>query len=288
MEALADQLTSRDAALLTWIGGFLLVGAWSGARSGALGESLAGVIRAFFVLRLMAMVALVAGWLLVLVFVASLIGLWDSTLVKDTVVIVAAGSVMAGFKALAMTKGEVTLSGEVRALLGLVVVLQWVSNVQTFPYLVELALIPMAATLGGMQVVASQNNEFRRALPLINGTLTLLGLLILGWSIYRVVDSAGSMAWASVGKSFALAFWLPAALLPATYVAAVVMEYGKVISVMKLVRPPSFEARLDLYFHHRLSLRSLTRFARTRGRARQYARAQNRTERLALLRAPTE
>lgn len=246
MEALAHQLTSRDAALLTWVGGFLLVGVWSGVLGGALGKSLVGVIRAFFTPRLLLMVALVAGWLLGIVYVASAVGLWDSTLAKDTVVIVVAGSVLAGFKALAMTKGGVTWGGEVRSLLGLVVVLQWVSNVQTFPYFVELTLVPMAAILGGMQVVASQNKEFHRALPLIKGTLTLLGLVILGWSIYRVVDSAGSVQWASVGKSFALAFWLPAALLPVTYLVALVMQYGLVISMMKIVRPPSLRARVDL------------------------------------------
>lgn len=77
-----------------------------------------------------------------------------------------------------------------------------------------------------------RGDEYRRALPVINAMLTLLGLAILGWSIYRVMDSADSMQWAAVGKSFALAFWLPALLLPATYVAAVVMEYGQVLSVM--------------------------------------------------------
>lgn len=167
-------------------------------------------------------------------------------------------------------------------------VLQWVSNVQTFPYLVEPALIPIAATLGGMQVVASHNKEFQQALRLINGTLVLLGVTILAWSIYRVVDSLDSMAWGSTGKAFALAFWLPAALLPATYVLALAMEYGRVISMMKMVRPPSLRARIDLYFHHRLNLGRLTRFARTRGRAREYARAVSRTERLEVLRAPVE
>ncbi len=53
--------------------------------------------------------------------------------------------------------------------------------------------------------------------------------------------------------------------------------------MMKLVRSPSLGARMDFYRHHRLSLRRLTAFARTPGRARDYARASNRDERMAIL-----
>jgi hypothetical protein len=166
-----------------------------------------------------------------------------------------------------------------------VVVLQFVANLRTFPYLVELILVPVAVLLGGMQALANHSDEHRAARPVINGMIVLFGLSIFVWSVYRVASSLGSTVWDTVGKSFALAFWLPAALLPAIYVAAVVMQYGKTMTMMKFARTPSFGARMDFYLHHGVSLRRLRAFARTRGRVHEYARAEGRDERLAILRS---
>ena len=133
--------------MLTWIGVLLLVFAWSAVRGGDVGRNAAGVIRAFFSPRIFAMFALVIGWQLVIVFLAERIGFWDSTLTKDTLVIVAFGGFVVGFKALALMDEKGTWRGEVRSLLGLVVIIQWVSNLQTFPYLIELGLVLMLVSL---------------------------------------------------------------------------------------------------------------------------------------------
>lgn len=281
-----EQLTSRDAALLTWIGVGLLAILWSMLRGGEIGRSALSVIGSFFAPRIVGMVALVAAWLILVVYLAARVGLWGAELLKDTIAIVAVGAFMTGFKALAVMEGKETMRHQVRSLVAFVVVIQFVANLQTFQYPVELILLPIAALLGGMQAVANQSDEHRAARPVINGMIILLGWCILVWSVYKVASSLGSTGWETVGKSFAQAFWLPAALLPAIYVAALVMQYGKTISMMKVVRPPSLGARLDFYLHHGLNLRRLSAFSRTRGRAHEYARAGSRHERMAILRAP--
>jgi len=288
VDAVAEQLTTRDVALLTWMAVGLLAVAWSMLRGGGLGRSVVGLVRAFFNPRVFSMVLLVIAWQLVFVYLAARVGLWGSELIRDTAVILLFGGFTTGFKALALMKGKQAWRGEVRSLLALVVVIQWISNLETFPYVSELVLVPVAILLGGMQAVANLNDEHRPARPLINGMVTLLGLSILVWSVYRIVSSWGSTEWDTVGKQFALAFWLPATLVPAIYVAALVMQYGKTISMMKIVHPPSFGARADLYRYHGLNLRRLNAFARTPSRAREYARAQSRAERLAILHAPAD
>lgn len=287
METILAQLTSRDAALLTWIGMGLLAIAKSMLRGGGVGQSALSVVRAFLAPRIGGMVALVAAWLSLVVYLAVRIDIWSIDLLKDTVVIVAVGAVMTGFKALAVMNGKETMRDEVHALIALVVAIQYVANLQTFPYLVELILVPIAVLFGGMQAVATHSDEHKAARPVINGTIMLLGLSLLVWSVYKVASSLGSAEWETVGKGFALAFWLPAALLPAIYFAALTMQYGKTISMMKVVRSPSLDARLDLYRHHGLSLRRLSAFSRTRGRAHEYARADSRKDRIAILRAST-
>lgn len=287
MEIVLEQLTSRDAALLTWIGVGLLAVAWSMLRGGGVGQSVLSVIRAFLVPRIVGMVALVAAWLGLVVYLAAHIDIWNIDLLKDTMVIVAAGAFMTGFKALAVMNGKETMRDEVRALIALVVAIQYVANLQTFPYLVELLLVPIAVLLGGMQAVATHSDEHKAARPVINGTIMLLGISVLVWSVYKIASSLGSTEWETVGKGFALAFWLPAGLLPAIYTAALTMLYGKTISMMKVVGPLSLGARWDLYRHHDLSLRRLRAFSRASGRAREYGRADSRQDRIAILRAPT-
>lgn len=281
-----EQLTSRDAALLTWVGAGLVAIMWSILRRGEVGRSIIAVTGAFLAPQIVGMVALVCVWLILVVYVAARIGLWDSELLKDTTVIVAVGAFTTGFNARAVVEGKATMRHEVRSLFTLVVVIQFIANLQTFPYLIEFILVPMAVLLGGTQTLTNDSEEHRAARPVINGTIVLLGSCVFAWSLYRVASSIGSTQWETVGKSFALAFWLPAALLPAIYVAALVMQYGKTISRMKAVRPPSLAARLDFYLHHRLSLRRLRTFYDTLGRAHEYARASSRNERLKILRAP--
>ena len=284
MDEIVEQLNSRDAALFTWIGaGVLLIG-WSTARRGDVGRGVVGVVAAFFAPRIAGMVALVAAWLVLVVWVAAQINLWNYDLLKDTIVIVSVGALITGFKALAVMEGRETMRGEVRSLIAFVVVLQFVVNLQTFPYMAELILVPVAALLGGMQAVANNSDDHKAARPVINGAIVLLGWCVLVWSAYKIGSSVATTEWETVGKSFALAFWLPAALLPAIYLAALVMQYGKTFSMMKIARSPSLGARLDFYRHHGLSLRRLNAFARTRGRAREYAQAEGRDERRAILR----
>ncbi len=284
VEAIAKQLTSRDAALLTWIAAGLLAIAWSSVRGGGARRHVASVARAFFEPAVVGMVALVAAWQVLVVYLAARIGLWDSALLKDTIVIVTVGAFMAGFKALAVMKGEETMRSETRSMLAFAVAVQVVANLQTFPYFVEFFLVPFAVLLGGLQAVASHSDEHRKLRPVINGTITLLGGCTLLWSIYKIATSLGSTEWETVGKTFALAFWLPAALLPAIYLAALVMQYGSTISMMKVVRPPSLAARVDFYLHHGLNLRRLIDFSRSRRLAHEYARAGSRKERMAILR----
>lgn len=286
--AISEQLTTRDVALLTWTTIGVLAVAWSLLRGGDIGQNVVAVVRSFFSPRIFSMFLLVIAWQLVFVYLAARIGLWGSDLIKDTVVILCVGGFATGFKALALIEGEQTWRGEIRSLLALVVVIQWISNLGTFPYIVELVLVPLAILLGGVQAVANLNEEHRRARPLINGMVTLLGLSILVWSVYRLASSWGSTEWDTVGRSFAFSFWLPATLVPAIYITALVLQYGVALTKIKMVRPPSFGARADLYLNHKLNLRRLSAFTRTPCHASEYARAQNRAERLAILRASAD
>lgn len=286
VEAIADQLTSRDAALLTWVAGGLIAIVWSMARRGAIGRAVLSVIRTLVALRIVGMVALVAVWEVLVVYLARCVDLWDSRLLKDTVVIVTIGALMTGFKAIAVMDGKESMRGEARSLFALVVAMQIVANLQTLPYLAELVLVPAAVLLGGIQAVVNHHDEHRAARPVISATIIVLSLCVFLWSVYKVASSLGSTEWETVGRSFALGFWLPAVLLPAIYSAALGMQYGKTISMMKIVRSPSLGARVDFYLHHGLSLRRLSAFSRSRGRAHEYARASGRDRRMAILRSP--
>lgn len=288
VETISEQMTTRDAALLTWLGVLALSAAWSITRGGDWGRSVVDVLRTLLAPRVLGLIAAVVAWQVLIVYLASKLDLWDPRLVKDTVFIVIVGGVLAGFRAIALMKGEKTWRQEFRSVLTLVVAVQWVSNLETLPYLIELAIIPLAVLLGGVQAVAQHSEEHRAILPVINGSLMVLGLTILGWSIYQVAGAIGSTAWDEKGRSFLLAFWLPLALLPAVYFAAVGMQYGKTLTIMKLVRPPSLGARLDFFLHHRFSLRRLSAFAQKPARVREYARAQGKIERRAILRQPAD
>jgi hypothetical protein len=283
-----DQINARDAALLSWLAVLLVWVVWGLVRRSSLSDAAIGIVRALAAVKVWTLVLSVMLWLSAIVYLAAQVGLWDTRLMKDTVVIVLVGGLTAGFKALDHTTGKSNWRTHLRSLATLVVVVQFVSNLEPFPYLVELALVPLAVLLGGVQAVASGSDEYRSARGLINGLIITLGLAILSWSAYRVLASIGTADWDKIGKSFALAFWLPAALVPAVYLVALAMQYGQIFLMMRSVRRPSLVARLDLYLHHGLSLRRLRAFSQTPGRAREYARTMDRAERRELLQVPLD
>lgn len=283
VETVSDQLTTRDAALLTWIGVVAVWALWRAIRGDGLGVF--ALVRAFVAPGILFLFLVVVAWQLLVVRLAEQIGLWDQGLLKDTAVVVVLGALGTGFKGLALAEGKTTWQAELRSILTAVIAIQWLSNLRTFPYLVEVALVPLAVLLVGTQAVANSRDEYAPTRRLLAGMVMMLGLTVLVWSIYKILRSLGSTAWDDVGRSFAMAFWLPLALVPAAYLAALAMQYSNALLPMRVVGRRSIRARLDLYAHHRMSLGRLTAFVRT-GRAHRYARAESRAERLALLRAP--
>lgn len=86
-------------------------------------------------------------------------------MLKDTIVIISAGGFLTGFKALAVANAKETMRDELASVVAFSAVVQFVANLQTFPYLVELTVVPLAATLGGMQVLANHNEGYKPARP---------------------------------------------------------------------------------------------------------------------------
>lgn len=152
------------------------------------------------------------GYMVGVVFALERVGYWTPTMTKITVVWFVGGALVALFN----TKDVDVAYYRVLVLrnAGLVVIVEFLSNVHTFPLPVELVFVPLATLLAMTQVVAEASPEYvaiRKPLAVVT---TLLGLTALALSLNYVAANFDRVATATNLKQLALPLVLAGCFVP--------------------------------------------------------------------------
>ena len=219
-------LTTREWASVFWAGVLLVVGVATPfvRRTSA---PVMRVLRTFWQLRV-AVVAFI-GWAALVCYVAYRLGAWDTDLLKDTVAWVLVYGIASIFSATKAAKEDHFFRRAVLAALSVSAAMQFILNLHTFHFAVELFLLPVVTFLILLEGVAGMGARTRPAQRLINGLLGITGVWIVVatawglWSTWRGIDPK------ETGLAFAFSLWFPVATLPFVYALSLVMTYGTVL-----------------------------------------------------------
>lgn len=207
------ELNTRELALLAWIAicvaGILL--------SKNIRPSALGVVRALFQTKIIDVLGLAALYTAACVWLLAELHFWEWRNLK-TVIVWYLGT---AFVAMADTKkleqGPVTLFSIAKGALAMAALVQFISNVSTLPFWAEFLLVPFFALLGGLLAVAEHKAEHRIVIAPLNAILTVIGLYILGYSIYQVVIGWHKIDGAFQVREFAVPILLTLMFLPFLY-----------------------------------------------------------------------
>ena len=138
-------------------------------------------------------VALVAflGWAVLVCYVGALFGAWTAALLKDTVAWILFYGFASLFSANRAAKEEHFFRREALAALSVGALMQFVLNLHTFAFVVELFLLPLVTFLVLLQAVAGMNAKTRPAQNLVNGLLVIVGLWVVIATARGLVDPGG-------------------------------------------------------------------------------------------------
>ncbi|MEO8436955.1 MAG: hypothetical protein ABI562_00750 [Chloroflexota bacterium] len=215
--------SNRDLAFLIWLGVIALAGLrWRPIRE------MAGVlVRVLRFLRYA--IAAFAIYIGALVLLAQKQGLWDTRLLKETLVWFVLPGIPLLFRFTQAWEGRPFY---VRTLVGAVslsAIVEFYVGLGSFSLPVELLLLPLITFLAVFSTVALAKPETRQIGKIAGAVMALLGLGILASATLAVINRP-QMNFAEILGPFGLSFFLTAAALPFVFVFSLAANYHDTFS----------------------------------------------------------
>lgn len=222
-------LNEREIATLIWFA--VIVGALLAVppMRRSVGPAVIATLRALANPKVSGVLLLLVAWSGLWVWIASLLALWDPSLLKDTILVVAG----VGFPLLLRSikaKSGIEIAKHVRReAISLSVLLAFYLNVAPLPLWGELMLQPVVVILS-LLVLQGQRSQDMRVTGCSTVVLGLVAAGLLIWTTVQTVANWPDLDARALALQFALSAWLPLAMFPFLYAFAF---YAGVESLMR-------------------------------------------------------
>jgi hypothetical protein len=220
-------LSSREWASVFWLGVLLVAGVVTPSVRKAFAPVLRTFVR-FWQLHL-AVLALLA-WAALVCYVGNLLGAWSTDLLKDTIAWVLVYGMASIFAALKAAKEEHFFRRSVLAVVSVAAVMQFMLNLHTLNFVIELFLQPLVTILVLVEGVAGREARTRPAQRFINALLGIVGVWVVLATANGLWDSWRGIDPKQTGLAFAFSLWFPLTMLPFVYALSLVLTYGATFS----------------------------------------------------------
>lgn len=221
-----ELMTTREWAAVFWAAVLVVAGvATPFAR-----RAFAPVLRTLFGFwQLQLALAAFLGWAALVCYIGGLLGAWSTALLKDTVAWIVVYGFASVFSAHRAAKEEHFFRRAALAALSVSALMQFVLNLHTFDFVVELFLLPVVTFLVLLEAVAGMDSQTRPVQSLFNALLVIVGLWVVIATARGLVDSWRGIDPEDTGLAFAFSTWFPLAMLPFVYACSLVMAYETVL-----------------------------------------------------------
>lgn len=232
MNNLFNIFSTREVALIIWFLVFLIFV----SRTKDVRHSIVGVIKAFFDRKLIVAFNTLLLYILFIIFILSYIGFWDISLLKDTVLwLLFSGIVL--FMNINKVEDVNYFSKLIKDNIKIIAIWEFLFNFYTLSLVWELVLIPVVFMFSVIEAFAEhsskQEESHKKVVALCKNILGLIGLVMIGYVIYRTITEYELLLSISNLKSFLLPVLLTALTLPYFYALALYMNYESFITVVK-------------------------------------------------------
>jgi hypothetical protein len=164
------------------------------------------------------------------------LGLWDSSMVKDTVIITATVVLPMTFRSFTFSSGGGLVRHLIRDTLGLSTLFVFYLDARPLPLLAEISMQVVTTFLVILQTVARTRDDAVPVKRLIEVMLFFIGAGLLLWSSFALFSS--STDWWELLRSLLFNFWLPLTLLPFFYAFGFYAVTEQVRARFRAIRRP--------------------------------------------------
>ena len=255
---------NREIATAFWVLLFVALA----PQKGDIRKSLAGVLRAFCHFKILASVCLMLLYTAAVVTLLALIGLWKSTLLKDTIVWFCVSGMAMMMRFATSDDDENIFHKALVDSIKIVILLEFLVNTYTFSLPVEFIIVPLLTFVAMIDAVASLDKKNAAVAKLTKGVLTVVGFMILAVALGRAISDLQNLRRFDTVRSIALAPILSLSLSPFLYVMVLISKYELVFLRLNLGLEKGGKlkryARRRIMLHAGLNLRRLQDLLRNR------------------------
>lgn len=219
-------LNNRETATLIWLAIAVVAGVAILWRQSDGARSLRRVLTSMIKWKVLGVVGSTAAYLVLVVWAAWQVGLWSPELLAPTLIWGLPATYGLGFLALEATKEEHFFRSTVKQALGVVIIIELLVNIDTFPLWWEMIQLPGISLVVVLEALAKAREEFASLRFCLGWLTALIGSGLLVATLIRFATNWSEHDWPTVARSLGLGLWLPLSALPLVYFWSIAMLYG--------------------------------------------------------------
>lgn len=224
-----ELFNNREIAILIWSA--LLIG-WA-LTNESIRHAFAGFVRTAFTKPLVKVYAAMGLYVVIIGYILHALGLWNVSQLKPTIIWAFSIALISALRAHKIIDDPDYFKRAVRDNINLVIVLEFILGVYTFPLLGELVLVPITTFLGAVKVFAEGKEKHRPVAKLLDGLFFLFGLFVLGYAAYKLWVGFSEFATVQTLQDFYTPPLLSILFLPFLFVLSVFLAYERAFLNLK-------------------------------------------------------
>lgn len=252
-------VNNRELATVSWLAVFAVWAISHRDVRGSIVPVLQSLISPKVAIPLLALGAWVSG----LVYASARLGLWQPSLLGDTISWLGLTGLGLFGKATSVFNRNGSFRELIRAAVAVTVFVEVFVNLYVFPLPAELLLVPLAAALAMLSAVAGgKDGDYATVKKLIDGLLTILGLTLLAYTTIRLLTDLDQLK-SDQFYRFLLPVWLTVGTLPFVALLGAYSNYDSAFSKIRWAtddRRRRMRARVALFMGLHLRLRDVGAF----------------------------
>ena len=258
-------LNNRELAVLIWVAVFIALGlCYSSIR-----KSVMNLIKLFFQGSIIIVFLLLAAYTLLCVWGMSLIGFWNWSFTKDTIIWFFAVPLLTLVKIDKISSDKLYFKSVVKDLLAFSTIAEFLLNYYTFSIYVELVFVPGVILIGLLLATSQQDPKYIRVQSFFKNVLALIGSGIILYTMIQLINHINEFTSFETFKSFLLSPILTVLFLPCTFLLILYLDYDRTLTLLKIsIKDPVLlkKARRDAMLRFHFDRKGLDRWRLSVGR----------------------
>jgi len=262
IDFITENFNNREISLAIWLF-FLLVAFLSKKEIRA---SALKVIKVFFGKKIFTIYLIMTAYVILLIYLLYEIKFWNSALLKETIFWYFGIAFVSLVNANKVNQDEKYFKNIFKDNLKLIVILEFITTLYSFSLIVELFLDPLLLLIAMLSAFTEvYKKEYYRVKKVIDSIFSLIGVLILVFTLYKIITDIYGLVNVINLTSFLLPPILTLLFIPFIYFFALLMSYEIFFVRLKFFIKNKYElnyAKWKIFTSFHFRLRQLNKFSK--------------------------